>query len=184
MKKLIISIITLSTIGQVSAQTTITGKEWDDPLKTSVNRETAHTIAIPMASDDEVAQNDMKQSPYYQSLDGKWKFYWVGVPTSTKNDWCAKDYNDASWTDIDVPSSWQVWGLHNNKSWDKPLYCNTSYPFSYNESTYSVMADRPSWFTYTGSKKNPVGTYRRHFTIPAEWAGRDVFVRFNSVGHG
>ena len=46
------------------------------------------------------------------------------------------------------------------------------------------MADRPSWFTYTGSKKNPVGTYRRHFTIPANWAGRDVYVRFNSVGHG
>ena len=32
------------------AQTTITGTEWDNPLKTSVNRETAHTIAIPMAS--------------------------------------------------------------------------------------------------------------------------------------
>jgi beta-galactosidase len=184
MKKLIISLIALMSIGQVKAQTAITGKEWDDPLKTSINRETAHTIAIPMASDDEVSQNDMKQSPYYQSLDGKWKFYWVGIPSNAKDEWCAKDYNDASWTDIDVPSSWQVWGLHNNKSWDKPLYCNTSYPFSYNESTYSVMADRPSWFTYTGSKKNPVGTYRRHFTIPAEWAGRDVYVRFNSVGHG
>ena len=170
--------------GQVSAQTTITGKEWDDPLKTSVNRETAHTLAIPMASDNEVVQNDMKSSPYYQSLDGVWKFYWVGLPTSAKAEWCAKDYDDTSWTDMDVPSSWQVWGLRHNKSWDKPLYCNTSYPFSYNESTYSVMADRPSWFTYTGSKKNPVGTYRRHFTIPADWAGRDVYVRFNSVGHG
>ena len=184
MKQLIISMFALMTIGQATAQTTVTGKEWDEPLKTSVNRETAHTLAIPMASDNEVAQNDMTRSPYYQSLDGVWKFYWVGVPTSAKNEWCAKDYNDASWTDIDVPSSWQVWGLRHNKSWDKPLYCNTSYPFSYDESSYSVMADRPSWFTYTGSKKNPVGTYRRHFTIPAEWAGRDVYVRFNSVGHG
>jgi beta-galactosidase len=184
MKKLIISILTLMSIGQVTAQTTMTGTEWDDPLKTSVNRETAHTLAIPMASDNQVVQNDMTRSPYYQSLDGVWKFYWVGVPSNAKDAWCAKEYDDASWTDIDVPSSWQVWGLHHNKSWDKPLYCNTSYPFSYNESTYSVMADRPSWFTYTGSKKNPVGTYRRHFTIPADWAGRDVYVRFNSVGHG
>ena len=79
MKKLIISLIALMTIGQLKAQTTITGKEWDDPLTTSVNRETAHTLAIPMASDNEVSQNDMKQSPYYQSLDGKWKFYWVGA---------------------------------------------------------------------------------------------------------
>jgi beta-galactosidase len=184
MKKLIISLMALMAIGQVNAQTTITGKEWDDPLKTSVNRETAHTLAIPMASDNAVSQNDMTLSPYYQSLDGVWKFQWVGVPTSAKQEWLEKDFDDAAWTNIDVPSSWQVWGLHNNKSWDKPLYCNTSYPFSYDETTYSVMADRPSWFTYTGSKKNPVGTYRRHFTIPAEWAGRDVYVRFNSVGHG
>ena len=184
MKQLIISMMALMTMGQMTAQTSMTGKEWDDPLKTSVNRETAHTLAIPMASDDEVVQNDMTRSPYYKSLDGVWKFYWVGLPTSVKNEWCAKDYDDASWTDIDVPSSWQVWGLHHNMSWDKPLYCNTSYPFSYNESTYSVMADRPGWFTYTGNKKNPVGTYRRHFTVPADWAGRDVYVRFNSVGHG
>ena len=162
-----------------------TGKEWDDPLKTSVNRETAHTLALPMASEADVAKNDMTLSPYYQSLDGKWKFQWVGVPTSAKDEWCAKDFNDAAWTDIDVPSSWQVWGLHNNKNWDKPLYCNTSYPFSYNDQTYSVMADRPSWFTYKDNKKNPVGTYRRTVNVPAEMLnGRDVYVRFNSVGHG
>ena len=184
MKKLIISMMALMTIGHVNAQSTITGGEWDDPLKTSVNRETAHTLAIPMATDNAVSQNDMTQSPYYQSLDGVWKFYWVGLPTSAKDEWCAKEYDDASWTNIDVPSSWQVWGLHNNKSWDKPLYCNTSYPFSYDETTYSVMAERPSWFTYKDNMKNPVGTYRRHFTVPADWAGRDVYVRFNSVGHG
>ena len=176
--------IALMTVGKAFAQTEITGKEWDNPLVTSVNRETAHTQAIPMANDGAIAQNDMKQSPWYQSLDGVWKFQWVGVPTSAKDEWCAKDFNDVSWTDIDVPSSWQVWGLKHNKSWDKPLYCNTSYPFSYNESTYSVMADRPSWFTYKDSKKNPVGTYRRTFTIPDTWKGRDVYVRFNSVGHG
>ena len=184
MKRLIINMIALMTVGQAFAQTEITGKEWDNPLVTSVNRETAHTLAIPMANDGAIAQNDMKQSPWYQSLDGVWKFQWVGVPTSAKDEWCAKDFNDVSWTDIDVPSSWQVWGLKHNKSWDKPLYCNTSYPFSYNESTYSVMADRPSWFTYKDSKKNPVGTYRRTFTIPDTWKGRDVYVRFNSVGHG
>ena len=181
MKRLLINLIVLMTVGQLSAQTTITGTEWDNPLVTSVNRETAHTLAIPDALG---TASDMSQSPWFQSLDGVWKFYWVGIPTNAKTEWCDKDFDDASWTDIDVPSSWQVWGLNHGKSWDKPLYCNTSYPFSYNESTYSVMADRPSWFTYTGSKKNPVGTYRRHFTIPADWQGRDVYVRFNSVGHG
>ena len=181
-KRLFTFLIALTAMGTATAQT---GKEWDDPLITSVNRETAHTLALPMASETDVVKNDRTLSPYYLSLDGKWKFQWVGIPSNAKNEWCAKDFNDAAWTDIDVPSSWQVWGLHNNKAWDKPLYCNTSYPFSYNETTYSVMADRPSWFTYKDNKKNPVGTYRKTFTIGADWlTDHDVYVRFNSVGHG
>lgn len=185
MRKFFTCLAVLTSLSAAYAQTAITGKEWDDPLKTSVNRETAHTLALPMASEADVVQNDMTLSPYFLSLNGKWKFQWVGNPNSAKTDWCAKDFNDAAWTDIDVPSSWQVWGLHNNKNWDKPLYCNTQYPFEYNKSTFSVMAERPGWFTYNSSMPNPVGTYRKTFTMNADWlTGRDVFVRFNSVGHG
>ena len=179
------TLLTLNLMLALSAQAFAqTGKEWDDPKTTSVNREAAHTVSIPMASETDVAANDMTLSPWYQSLDGKWKFMWVKQPSLAKDDYCAKDYNDGAWTDIDVPSSWQVWGMQHGESWDKPLYCNVAYPFSFNESTYSVMADRPSWFTYNSNMPNPVGTYRRTFTVPADWAGRDVYVRFNSVGHG
>ena len=167
--------------GAAQAQT---GTEWDNVSITSVNREAAHTLSIPMATEEGVRSNDFKESPYYQSLDGVWKFHWVKNASLVSNALCKKDVNDASWSNIDVPASWQVYGLHNSKDWDKPLYCNTSYPFSYDKSTYSVMADRPGWFTYSGDMKNPVGTYRRTFTVPAEWAGRDVYVRFNGVGHG
>ena len=184
MRKLIFTLAALTCLSSAQAQSTITGKEWDDPLKTSVNRETAHTLAIPMVSEADITKNDVTTSPYYQSLDGKWKFQWVNTPSKASNTWCEKDFNDAAWTDIDVPSSWQVWGLHHNKSWDKPLYCNTQYPFEYDRSTFSVMAERPGWFTYNSSMPNPVGTYRRHFTIPADWNGREIYVRFNSVGHG
>lgn len=165
----------------VNAQT---GKEWDDPLVSNVNREAAHTLSISMDSEADVALGDYTHSSYYQSLDGQWKFQWVNTPSKATAAMCSKDYNDASWTDIDVPSSWQVWGMKHGKAWDKPLYCNVAYPFSFNETTFSVMAERPGWFTYNSSMPNPVGTYRRHFTIPAEWAGRDVYVRFNGVGHG
>ena len=162
-----------------------TGKEWDDPTISHVNRETAHTTALPMQSEADVVKNDLTLSPYYQSLDGVWKFNWVNTPSKATTTMCAKDYDDAAWTYIDVPSSWQVWGLHNNQSWDKPLYCNVAYPFSFNEMTYSVMAERPSWFSYNSSMPNPVGTYRRHFTITADClAGHNVYVRFHGVGHG
>ncbi len=161
-----------------------TGDEWDNPQITSVNREMAHTVAIPMASEADVAANDIARSPYYQSLDGTWKFFWVNTPANATTDMCAADYNDAGWTSIDVPSSWQVWGLHHGKAWDKPLYCNVAYPFSFDNQTYSVMASRPGWFTYNNSMPNPVGTYRRTFTVPSSWDGRQVYVRFNGVGHG
>ena len=162
-----------------------TGQEWDDPTITSVNREQAHTLALPMASEADAVKNDQTLSPYYQSLDGKWKFYWVNTPTKATEAMCAKDYNDAAWTDIDVPSSWQVWGLNHGKSWDKPLYCNVAYPFSFNETTYSIMAERPGWFMYNSNMPNPVGTYRRTFTVSADMLNdHDVYVRFNSVGHG
>ena len=181
MRKIVYLCGLILTVLTANAQT---GKEWDDPLKTSVNRETAHTISIPVASEADINQNDISKSPYYQSLNGTWKFQWVAKPTSAKEEWCAKDFNDASWTDIDVPSSWQVWGLNHGKSWDKPLYCNVAYPFSFDETTFSIMKERPSWFTYNSNMPNPVGTYRRTFTVPAEWQGRDIYVRFNSVGHG
>ena len=161
-----------------------TGKEWDDPKISNVNRETAHTVAIPLESEADVTKNDLTISPWYQSLDGTWKFYWVKTPTLARDTYCATDYNDANWTDIDVPSSWQVWGMQHNKSWDKPLYCNVAYPFSFNESTFSVMADRPGWFTYNSTMPNPVGIYRRSFTLPESWENREVYVRFNGVGHG
>ena len=181
-RKLLFGMVTLACLGNANAQT---GKEWDDPSITSVNRETAHTTALPMASEADAVKNDRTLSPYYMSLDGVWKFQWVNTPSKATSTMCATDYNDAAWTDIDVPSSWQVWGLHNNKPWDKPLYCNVAYPFSFNEQTYSVMADRPGWFTYNSSMPNPVGTYRRHVTMTADWlVGHDVFVRFNGVGHG
>ena len=181
MRKIVYLCGLILTVLTANAQT---GKEWDDPLKTSVNRETAHTISIPVASEADINQNDISKSPYYQSLNGTWKFQWVAKPTSAKAEWCAKDFNDASWTDIDVPSSWQVWGLNHGKSWDKPLYCNVAYPFSFDETTFSIMKERPSWFTYNSNMPNPVGTYRRTFTVPEEWQGRDIYVRFNSVGHG
>ena len=169
----------------MAAKAQMTGLEWDNPEVTSVNRETAHALALPMATEADVAQNDRTLSPYFQSLDGKWKFRWLRNASLVDDAVCAADYDDTSWTDIDVPSSWQVWGMKNGKGWDKPLYCNVAYPFSFNETTYSVMADRPGWFSYSNNMKNPVGTYRKKFNITAdELAGHDIFVRFNGVGHG
>ena len=149
----------------LSAQTMT---EWDDVKTTSINREEAHMLALPETQ---------------QSLNGTWKFRWAANPSQRPANFFTTDFNDSRWEEIEVPSAWQVYGFHHNKSWDKPLYVNTRYPFTY-DSNYSVMADRPSDWTYNNSRKNPVGSYRRTFNIPSSWKDSDVFVRFNGAGHG
>ena len=167
MKHLIAIAALLCCTATATAQT---GKEWDDVSINSINREAAHTLEVP--------------DGYSMSLNGVWKFNWVADPSLKPKGFEAPAYNDIAWDDIDVPSTWQVYGLRRGKNWDKPLYSNTGYPFSYDNSTFSVMADRPGWFTYNSSMKNPVGSYRRTFEVPDGWDGRDVYLRFNGAGHG
>lgn len=164
-------------------------KEWDDVRVTSLNRQRAHTLDIPVSNAADVAQaytptNALEASPYFLTLNGTWKFQWVGTPDRASDTFMQPTFDASAWDDIDVPSSWQVYGLRHGKQWDKPLYVNTRYPFTYDRQTWSVMTERPEWFTYRGDLQNPVGSYRREFTLPREWKGRDIFLRFNGAGHG
>ena len=158
-------------------------KVWDDVTVTQINKEEAHTIAIPFASESELQNKTLEESPYFQSLNGTWKFHWAKDPDGKPADFFKEGYNVSGWDNIDVPSVWQVYGMRNNKNWDLPLYVNTRYPFTYT-SDYSVMADRPSDWTYNNDMKNPVGSYRKEFTLPTTWDGRDIYVRFNGAGPG
>ena len=174
---LIVSLLFLS-IFTLSAQ-----NEWDDVKITQVNRENACTVGIPFETENSLLTNSTEQSSYYLSLNGVWKFKWVSDPSKKPADFQNPTYNVSNWDNIDVPLNWQIYGVRNGKSWDKPLYVNTRYPFTY-DSNYSVMANRPTDYTYNNNMKNPVGSYRREFTLPANWDGRDIFVRFNGAGPG
>ncbi|MBO7068967.1 MAG: discoidin domain-containing protein [Bacteroidaceae bacterium] len=156
--------------------------EWDDVSVFQLNREESHDLSIPFASAEAAKTLDLAQSPYYLNLNGTWKFHWSGMPTGAPSDFYAKDFNDGAWDNITVPYPWQVYAVRNGKSWDKPLYVNTQYPFSYTD-TYSVMADRWGNWTYSGNMKNPVGCYRRTFTLPEGWKERKTFIRFCGAGH-
>src|SRR5699024_9786138 len=70
------------------------------------------------------------------------------------------------------PSSWQPLG------YGVPIYTNHSYPFK--NDPPSVTAVPPK--DYTAYKlRNPVGSYRRQFTIPDDWDGRELFINFDGV---
>lgn len=179
MKKFLFPLLCIASLAAYSQTMT----EWDDVSVSSLNRSKSHDLSIPF-EDAEAAQSlDMSRSPWFLDLNGTWKFRWSAVPDKAPAGFYADGYDVSSWDNIAVPMPWQMYGVRNGKSWDKPLYINTRYPFTYT-SDYSVMASRPSDYTYNDAMKNPVGCYRRSFTLPEGWTGRKTFLRFNGAGHG
>ena len=151
-----------------------------------MNKETACQTAIPFADEGQALRLSIEESPYYQTLNGTWKFHWVADPEKRPKDFFKPDYDVSDWDNIKVPATWQIEAVRHNKPWDKPLYCNTIYPFcDYSKGVQwpNVIQPRPADYTFA-NMPNPVGSYRREFTLPTSWKGRDVFIRFNGVEAG
>ena len=51
-----------------------------------------------------------KQSPFTTSLNGNWKFHFSGNPARAPENFFEPEFDDSSWNNIPVPSSWQLQG--------------------------------------------------------------------------
>ncbi|WP_430814974.1 glycoside hydrolase family 2 TIM barrel-domain containing protein [Carboxylicivirga sp. RSCT41] len=159
MKKIIIAhLLLLTSIGAFSAKKA----DWDNVKVLQLNREKPHATMMVYGSEQEALSFDKKQSAYHQCLNGQWKFHWSKNPASRPADFYKTNYNDAEWATIPVPSNWELEGH------GVPIYTNIEYPFD----KENLEAPR-EW--------NPVGSYRRSFTLPANWDGRQVYINFDGV---
>lgn len=60
--------------------------EWEDPVRYEWNKEKPHTDFMLYESERHVVADDYEASPWYQSLNGIWKFIYVSaIPHSEKN---------------------------------------------------------------------------------------------------
>jgi beta-galactosidase len=139
-----------------------TPNEWENPLVVDQHKEAPHASFMVYEHAADVATNDYQRSPYYQSLNGTWKFSYVPRPAERSMDFQQPGFNDAAWKTIAVPSSWEVQGF------GTPIYTNVTYPFPKNP-------------PFIDGRDNPVGSYRRTFTVPAGWNGREVMLNFGSI---
>ena len=143
--------------------------DWENPAVNSINREPARAYTMPLASEDAAFTDAIEpESPYRKSLNGIWKISWAGNPDLRVKDFHRVDYSDADWFTIDVPSCVEMRGF------GSPGYVNVSYP---HKMEWPFIKDRQSG----KSDYNPVSSYRRTFTVPADWKGREVFLRFDGV---
>jgi beta-galactosidase len=127
---------------------------------------------VPYSDVKTAWESEREKSPFYKSLNGKWKFNWVSRPSDRPAEFYKLDYDVEGWDEIEVPSNWQL------KGYGVPIYTNVTYPF--NPLPPTIMNENPP--EYTSAKlNNPVGSYRREFVIPKGWDGRQVYIHFDGV---
>jgi beta-galactosidase len=137
-----------------------------------VNKEPAHATLMPYASLKEALAANRHNSSFCQSLNGTWKFNWVPHPAQRPVDFYKPDFEVHNWKEIPVPSCWQLLG------YGTPYYRNIGYTFQ--KDWPHVLSEPPKNYT-SYNERDPVGSYRREFDLPASWAGRRIFVTFDGV---
>lgn len=149
--------------------------EIQDPECFAVSKEPAHATLMPYANLNEALAARRHASSFCRSLNGMWKFHWVSWPQARPVDFYKTTYDVSSWKEIPVPSNWQLLG------YGTPYYRNLGYTFR--RDFPSVMSLPPKNYT-AYEERNPVGSYRRDFEVPAEWKGRQIFLNFDGVDAG
>ena len=172
MKRIAVA-IGLAACGAFAAEV----NDWENPEVNSINRLSARTYAMPLA-DEQAAFSDAlePETPYKMSLNGDWRFSWVGDPARRPLDFWKADFDDADWATIDVPSCVEMRG------YGSPIYTNIRYPHkdvsNPADKDFAKILDRDS-----GTPDyNPVSSYRRTFAVPEAWKDRRVILRFEGVG--
>lgn len=157
------------------------GEEWfDQNAKFEVNREDAHTSFTGFDKLENVKNPDLRKekenSPFYRSLNGEWKFKLVDSPHERDTEFYKNGYDVSGWDNIKVPSNWQTQG------YDHPKYTDTRLPWEGVEDprkNYGLPEDSPRGVAPT--IYNPVGSYKRTFTTPKDWDGKEIFLSFQGV---
>ena len=138
--------------------------EWQSQYAVGLNKLNPHAYVWPYATAADVQKGAYEESPYYMSLNGKWKFHWVKNPDTRPKDFYKPSFYTGGWADINVPGNWERQG------YGTAIYVNETYEFD--DKMFNFKKNPP----LVPSEENEVGSYRRTFTIPAGWEGRRVIL--------
>lgn len=168
----------LKTVPKVSAEAPF-DESWVENEKVFEHwKQKAHATFIPYSSTALMQKDDCYKYPWLEpkhadvlSLNGDWKFHYTADRSKGrpgKDDFYADNADVSGWDNIRVPLNWEMAG------YDVPVYNNVGYPFHNNPPFIKAFDDN--------FDKNPVGSYRRNFTLPENWKdGRRVFIHFDGA---
>jgi len=146
--------------------------DWDNPQLVGRNKEPAHATLMPYATTQEALVGKRHASSYSTLLNGDWHFHWSPNPSAAPADFHQPTFDANTWELTPVPSNWELQPGFTEKGvnkYDPPVYSNITYPFDISNLP-AVPAD-----------DNPTGCYRTLFTVPENWAGRQIFLTFDGV---
>ena len=156
---------------------TTSHNDWENERIYAINKEEGRATFIPFANSEEMKADPAYTRPWertrssrYLLLNGNWKFNWVKQPSERPVDFYKTSYDVSGWKEIPVPSNWEMHG------YGTPIYTNITYPIRNNPPF--IQGQRG----YTVEKEpNAVGSYRREFTLPADWKDKEVFIHFDGI---
>ncbi len=163
-----------------------TGKEWESPGDLSLNKELPHAYFFSFQNAEQARKVLPENSDYWVSLNGTWKFHWVKTPEERPKDFFDPKKDVSSWDDVPVPMNWNILGIQKDGSlkYGVPIYVNQQVIFQHQVKVDDwrggvMRTPREDWTTYI--YRNEVGSYRRDFTLPGSWDGREIFINFDGV---
>jgi beta-galactosidase/beta-glucuronidase len=130
--------------------------DWENPRVLERSREPARATLLPCPDEATALSGERGASPWFKLLNGDWRFHYALRPEAAP-----AGFDASGWKTLPVPSNWQMHG------YDRPHYTNRNYPYP---------LDPPRV-----PNENPVGCYRREFSLPAGFSGRQVFLVFQGV---
>ena len=163
MNKLLTVTLLAACVSSIRSQTV--HPEWQDPEVVSINRLPMRASYFAFETLNAAQRGEKGASSRFLSLNGLWKFSWVDHPDKRPKDFFRSDFDDSKWAQFPVPSNWEF------KGYGVPIYVNLTYEFS---PTNPQPPDIPD-------SLNPVGSYRKFFTLPAAWDGMQVYLHLGGV---
>ena len=147
---------------QAAAQT----PEWLDPQVNQIRREPRHAAFFAFENESKAETFDKTASMRYLSLEGEWRFCFVKDHTDAPDGFWNPKYDDSQWDSFPVP------GLFEMNGYGDRIYRNVGYAWQ------TQFRSNPP---YVEEKNNYTGSYRRTFTLPEEWKGKEVIFHVGSA---
>jgi beta-galactosidase len=137
-------------------------EDWENPEVIQINTEKPHATMYSYGDLKAAEMFDRANSKNFKLLNGDWKFNWVPKPADRPKEFYKTTFDDSAWKTIPVPSNWEIEG------YGTAMYTNVQYPFPKNAP--KIPHD-----------DNPVGSYRKTFTLPHNWKGKETIIHFDGV---